>query len=147
MNIATGASGNLLQGFALPVNIERMANTTADEWNITSNGALMFRAIDGYVDLVIDVRLTGSISGVGPGSSGTFEVQLVRPVGGVDTVAVSQDSVNMGTLNAKNISFESYTHTISDPFITDGVRVVLNNTSASTITITGDTVVVKGTQH
>jgi len=147
MNIASGASGNLLQGFAFPGNIERMANTTADEWNITSNGALVFRAIDGYVDLVIDIRLTGSISGVGPGSIGTFELQLVRPVGGIDTVAVSQDIINMGTLTAKNISFESYTHTITDPFITDGVQVVLNNTSASAITITGITVVIKGTQH
>jgi len=147
MNIASGASGNLLQGFTFPANIERMANTLAEEWDITPNGALVFRAIDGYVDLVIDARLTGSISGVGPGSIGTFELQLVRPVGGVDTVAVSQDMINMGTLTAKNISFESYTHTITDPFITDGVRIVLTNTSASTITITGITVVIKGTQH
>ena len=147
MNIAAGTSGNLLQGFSLPANIERMANTTADEWNITSNGALVFRAIDGYVDLVIDVRLTGTISGVGPGSIGTFELQLVRPVGGVDTVATSQDMINMGTLTAKNISFESYTHTITDPFIIDGLRIVLNNTSSSTINITGITVVIKGVQH
>jgi len=147
MNIAAGATSNLLQGFVLPTNIERMANTTADLWNITSNGALQFAAIDGYVDLVIDVRLTGSISGVGPGSVGTFELQLVRPVSGVDAVAVSQDMINLGTLTAKNISFESYTHTITDPFITDGVRVFLNNTSTSAITITGITVVVKGTQY
>jgi len=147
MNIASGARGNLLQGFSFPANIERMANTTADEWGITPNGALVFKAIDGYVDLTIDIRLSGTISGVGPGSLGEFSIELVRPVAGVDTIAAERGVIGMGTLNSKSICFESYTHTITDPFITDGVRVVLNNTSASAITITGITVVIKGTKH
>jgi len=147
MNIASGSTQNLLQGFVFPDDIERMANTKADEWSITPNGALVFKAIDGYVDLTIDVRLSGTIAGVGPGSLSEFSVSLIRPVAGVDTVAAERGVIGMGTLHSKSICFESYTHTITDPFITDGVRVELNNTSASAITITGVTVVVKGTQH
>jgi len=147
INIASGAKGNLLQGFAFPDNIERMANTTADQWGITPNGALVFKAIDGYVNLNIDVRLSGTISGVGPGNLGEFSIELVRPVAGVDTVASERGIIGMGTLNSKSICFESYTHTVTDPFITDGVRIELNNTSASAITITGITVVIKGTKH
>ena len=147
MNVASGARQSLLQGFTFPANIERMANTVASEWDITSNGALIFRALDGYVALTIDVRLSGTIAGVGPGSLGEFSIELRRPVGGVDTVAAERGVIGMGTLNSKSICFESYTHTITDPFITDGVRVELNNTSASAITITGVTVLIKGVQH
>ena len=124
-----------------------MANTIADDWNIASNGALIFKGIDGYVALTIDIRLTGTIGGVGPGSLSEFSVSLVRPVAGIDTIAAERGVLGMGTLSSKSICFESYTLNLDDPFITDGVRVMLNNTSASAITITGITVLVKGTRH
>ena len=147
MNVSSGNTVNLLQGFTLPANIERMANTVAGDWSITPNGALVFRAVDGYVALTIDVRLTGTIGGVGPGSLSEFSVSLVRPVAGVDAIAAERGVISMGTLNSKSICFESYTLNTDDPFITDGVRVVLNNTSQSTVSITGITVLIKGTQH
>jgi len=147
LNIAPGASSNLLQGFSFPANVERTANTTADDWGVTTSGALVFNAIDGYVALTIDVRLSGTIAGVGPGSLSEFSVSLVRPVAGVDTTAAERGVTNMGTLNSKSICFESYTLNTDDPFITDGVRVILNNTSASAINITGITVLIKGTKH
>jgi len=147
MVINPGGRSGLLQGFTFPDNIEHMANTIAEDWNITPAGALVFKALDGYVDLTIDVRLTGTIAGVGPGNLGTFSVEMRRPVAGVDTIASERDTINMGTLDAKSICFETYTHTITDPFITDGVQFILNNTSASAITITGITVVVKGQKH
>jgi len=145
--VQPGQTRSLLQGFAFPTNIERMANTAADEWQITPQGALVFKSLDGYVALSIDVRLSGTIAGVGPGSLGEFSVAMWRPVAGVDTIAAEIGAINAGTLTSKSISFSTYTHQITDPFITDGVRFVLNNTSSSAITVTGVTVLVKGVQH
>ena len=51
---------------------------------------------------------------------------------------------NTNDLTGKGVAFNTYTNTSSDPFIANGLKLVLNNTSGQTVTITGVTLLVKG---
>jgi hypothetical protein len=96
----------------------------------------------------MDVRLTGTIPTSGPGSVAASFLEMARPVGGVVTVAASRDIVNIGTdLTSKSTIFDTYTHEITDPFITDGVQFNLRNNFTGAMNITNVRVVIKGTRH
>jgi len=147
INVGTGATQNLTQGLLLPRDVILAPNTDSALWDISPAGLIKFPAFDGFVRVDFDIRLSGTISGVGPGSLAAFFVQMVRPVNNIDTVASVRDSLNVGMLDSKSIPFPSYTNSLQDPFITDGVRFELNNPTASTINITRVDILIQCTRH
>lgn len=95
-----------------------------------------------YCDYTIDIRLTGTISG-NANTSREFLLQLRR----ADDSLIEGKTVikiNDNNLSSKGIIFETYTSGELDPFIVNGLKLQINNTSTQIITLTGATVLVKG---
>ena len=142
--IASGAIYNMLSTYNLANDVLLYANTQISDWQLIS-GALIFPALDGYTNYTIDVRLYGTIGG-GGGTVTEFSVQLTRQTAG--TVAAERGVIKVDSnLAAKAVTFESYTLDLTDPFIDGGVRIEINNTSGSSISLTRADVVIKGTKH
>lgn len=96
-----------------------------------------------YIPYSMEIRLQGTISGALP-TTREFSIQLQRAS---DSSIVSNKSiikVTGNSLNNRSASYTTYTNTTSDPFITDGIKFILNNNSGATITLTGFDFLIEG---
>lgn len=96
-----------------------------------------------YCDYTFDVRLTGTIGG-GTNTAREFSIELQR---GSNNSLVERKAivkVNGTDLASRAVSFNTYTNTSTDPFISGGLKLIFNNTSGQTITITSITLLIKG---
>lgn len=147
--VANGATYNLMTSMALnaPTMIASYNIPASSLWNLTS-GVLKLHATatdpakTKYTSYSIAVRITAAISGV-VDSAKMFTVGLVRPNG---TVLASNEILNMdsGPQYPYVSNFETYTFDVTDPFIVDGLTLILNNTTGSTITISAIDILIKG---
>jgi len=113
----------------------------------TATNRMLFPGFDGAIRYFVDVRLTGTIASVGPGSVSAFFVEMTRPAESTP-IARTVDSPNTGSLDSKGFLFKTYTRTLNDPFIRSDSGVVWNlyNPSASAITITHIDLSIDGTR-
>lgn len=151
--ITTGTTQNLLDLISLTgsaTNIVTTANINTSNYNLTG-GILKLPYIptvnnkytNAYCDYNIDVRITGTIDGsVNTAREFNIELQRASDNSIVETHNVTKTNTN--DLTGKGVVFSTYTNTSSDPFIANGLKLVLNNTSGQTVTITGVTLLVKG---
>lgn len=151
--ITTGTTQNLLDLISLTgsaTNVVTTANIDASNYNLTG-GILKLpymptvnnKYINAYCDYNIDVRITGTIDGsVNTAREFNIELQRASDNSIVETHNVTKTNTN--DLTGKGVVFSTYTNTSSDPFIANGLKLVLNNTSGQTVSITGVTLLVKG---
>lgn len=153
ITVDTGTTNNLLDSVSLTgstTNVVTVANILATNFNLTG-GILKLPYMptvdskykNAYCDYTIDVRLTGSIAG-SVNTAREFNIELQR---GSDNSIVETHNItktNTNDLTGKGVAFSTYTNGSTDPFIADGLKLVLNNTSGQTVTITGITILVKG---
>lgn len=147
--ISTGTQKDLLSLISLTGsagNVVTVANIEATDFNLTT-GALKLPNYttkgytSTYCDYNIDIRLTGTIAG-NVNTSREFALELQR----ADNTLIERKAVikvNDTTLGSRGTVFETYTLGADDPFIANGLRLVLNNTSGQTITLTGLSVIIK----
>ena len=147
--ISTGTQKDLLSLISLTGsadNVVTVANIEATDFNLTT-GALKLPNYttkgytSTYCDYNIDIRLTGTIAG-NVNTSREFALELQR----ADNTLIERKAVikvNDTTLGSSGTVFETYTLGADDPFIANGLRLVLNNTSGQTITLTGLSVIIK----
>lgn len=151
--ITTGTTQNLLDLISLTesaTNIITTANIYASNYNLTG-GILKLpymptvnnKYTDNYCDYNIDVRITGTIDG-SVNTAGEFNIELQRASDNSIVETHNVTKTNTNNLTGKGVVFSTYTNTSSDPFIANGLKLVLNNTSGQTVTITGVTLLVKG---
>lgn len=151
--ITTGTTQNLLDLISLTgsaTNVVTTANINASNYNLTG-GILKLpymptvnnKYTNAYCDYNIDARITGTIDGsVNTAREFNIELQRASDNSIVETHNVTKTNTN--DLTGKGVIFSTYTNTSSDPFIANGLKLVLNNTSGQTVTITGVTLLVKG---
>lgn len=151
--ITTGTTQNLLDLISLTgsaSNVVTTANIDASNYNLTG-GILKLpymptvnnKYTNAYCDYNIDVRITGTIDGsVNTAREFNIELQRASDNSIVETHNITKTNTN--DLTGKGVVFSTYTNTSSDPFIANGLKLVLNNTSGQTVTITGVTLLVKG---
>ena len=147
--IDTGTQKDLLTLVSLTGsddNVVTVANIEATDFTLTS-GALKLPNYttkgysSTYCDYNVDIRLTGTIAG-DVNTSREFALELQR----ADNTLLERKAVikvNDTTLGSRGTVFETYTIGADDPFIANGLRLVLNNTSGQTITLTGLSVIIK----
>lgn len=151
--ITTGTTQNLLDLISLYAtsdNVVTTANIDAFNYDLTS-GILKLpymptinnKYTNAYCDYNIDVRITGTIDG-SVNTAREFNVELQRASDNSIVETHNVTKTNTNDLTGKGVVFSTYTNTSSDPFITNGLKLVLNNTSGQTVTITGLTLLVKG---
>lgn len=151
--ITTGTTQNLLDLISLTgstTNVITTANIDVSNYNLTG-GILKLpymptvnnKYTNAYCDYSIDVRITGTIAGsVNTAREFNIELQRASDNSIVETHNITKTNTN--DLTGKGVVFSTYTNTSSDPFIANGLKLVLNNTSGQTVTITGVTLLVKG---
>lgn len=136
------SSGNTLNLFTLAT----LSNATVANIPLTSyslvNNALKLPALAGFVDYNIDIRLTGTISG-NVQTAREFSIELRR---GNDTLVERKAviKINDTTLDARGTNLETYSLGVDDPFTASGIKLIVNNTSGQTLTITGFSIIIKG---
>ena len=147
--ISTGTQKDLLSLVSLTGatdNVVTVANIEATDFNLTS-GALKLPNYttkgytSPYCDYSINVRLTGTIAG-NVNTSREFSIELQR----ADNTLIERKAVikvNDTTLTSRGTVFDTYTLGADDPFIANGLRLVLNNTSGQEITLTGLIILIK----
>jgi hypothetical protein len=151
--VNTGATQNLLDLVSLTgsgTNTVTVANILATKYNLTG-GILKLpylptvnnKYTNPYCDYTIDVRITGTIGG-STNTAREFDIELQRASDGSIVETHNVTKTNTNDLTGKGVAFNTYTNTSSDPFIANGLKLVLNNTSGQTVTITGVTLLVKG---
>jgi len=145
MTITGGQMGvNLIQGMTIDNFSPTQSKNVDSSWfNIYDHPQYgrLFQFVEVFdCALNMDIRLSGTISGVGSGQTGDFLVSLIRPDGGVMMVARDVGApvaATTTTLNAKGFVYPSYIISPTDPFVTDGLRWELNNPTQATITLSG----------
>ena len=147
--ISTGTQKDLLSLVSLTGtsdNVVTVANIEETDFNLTS-GALKLPNYttkgytSTYCDYSINVRLTGTIAG-DVNTSREFSVELQR----ADNTLIERKAVikvNDTTITSCGTMFDTYTLGADDPFIENGLRLVLNNTSGQEITLTGLIILIK----
>lgn len=151
--VNTGATQNLLDLVSLTgsgTNTVTVANILATKYNLT-DGILKLpylptvnnKYTNPYCDYTIDVRITGTIGG-STNTAREFDIELQRASDDSIVETHNVTKTNTNDLTGKGVAFNTYTNTSSDPFIANGLKLVLNNTSGQTVTITGVTLLVKG---
>lgn len=151
--VNTGATQNLLDLVSLTgsgTNTVTVANILATKYNLTG-GILKLpylptvnnKYTNPYCDYTIDVRITGTIGG-STNTAREFGIELQRASDASIVETHNVTKTNTNDLTGKGVAFNTYTNTSSDPFIANGLKLVLNNTSGQTVTITGVTLLVKG---
>ena len=108
-----------------------------------TNLALLFPPFRNYTDYRIRVQLEGTIGG-SFGSDRQFSLELRR---GADNSLVLEDyvvKINDNDLTGLTRNYTSFVNGLSDPYITGGLRIVLNNASGTAITLTGFSLLVQG---
>ena len=149
--ISTGTQKDLLSLVSLTGtsdNVVTVANIEATDFNLTS-GALKLPNYttkgytSTYCDYSINVILTGTIAG-DVNTSREFSIELQR----ADNTLLERKAVikvNDTTLTSRGTVFDTYTLGADDPFIENGLRLVLNNNSGQQITLNGISVIIKCT--
>lgn len=151
--VNTGATQNLLDLVSLTgsgTNTVTVANILATKYNLTG-GILKLpylptvnnKYTNPYCNYTIDVRITGTIGG-STNTAREFDIELQRASDGSIVETHNVTKTNTNDLTGRGVAFNTYTNTSSDPFIANGLKLVLNNTSGQTVTITGVTLLVKG---
>ena len=147
--ITTGTQKDLLTLATLDNtadNVILTANVESSDFALTS-GALKLPnyALKGYgseyCDYSVNVRLTGTIAG-DVNTAREFSLELQR----ADNTLIERKAVikiNDTTLESRGTVFETYTLGADDPFILNGLRLVLNNTSGQEIVLTGLSIIIK----
>ncbi len=110
----------------------------------TTNVSLVFPPFQSYIDYKIRVQLQGTIGGT-TGTDRQFTLELRR---GSDNSLVLGDyivKIDGNALTNLTRVYTSFSDGLADPFIAGGLRVVLNNNSGTTITLTGFSLLVQGT--
>lgn len=108
-----------------------------------TNLALLFPPFRNYTDYKIRVQLQGTITGAS-GADRQFNIELRR---GADNSLVLADyvvKIDGNDLTGLTRLYTSFVNGLSDPFITGGLRIVLNNTSGTSITLTGFSLLIQG---
>lgn len=109
--------------------------------NTGANALLKFPANAKLTSYMSDVRLTGSMTS---SSDRTFTLQLRRS----DNSLVKGDTFTKsgGTaLTSESNNIFTYTNGINDPYTIGGLKMEINNTSSSNITLTGFELIIDGT--
>lgn len=119
-------------------------NINASEFNLQTPNVIQFPNINRYTSYTITIRLTGTLDGVAQNDS-VFYIKLLRAD---NTVITSQNVVRVieNSLESNGVNLSTYTVNSLDNFITDGVKIVIDNTSASAVKInlTGFDILIKG---
>lgn len=149
--ISTGTQKDLLSLVSLTGtsdNVVTVANIEATDFNLTF-GALKLPNYttkgytSTYCDYSINVILTGTIAG-NVNTAREFSIELQR----ADNTLLERKAVikvNDTTLTSRGTVFDTYTLGADDPFIENGLRLVLNNNSGQQITLNGISVIIKCT--
>lgn len=138
-NLFTTVTSGDVTGATL-TNFEYIA--TGFSYNST-NVSLVFPPFKDYTDYKIRVQLQGTITGLS-GADRQFNIELRR---GADNSLVLADyvvKIDGNDLTGLTRLYTSFANGLSDPFITGGLRIVLNNTSGVSITLTGFTLLIQG---
>lgn len=145
--IPTNSTYNLMQLLNLTDKVVFTGNVGISEYSLvnagTANALLKLPNIDGFVDYTISVRLTGTVgTGEDPRE---FYIDLRR----ADNTVVEGRAIlklNSSALDRRGISFESASLNSNDNFITSGIKLVINNptTGSASITLTGVEILIKG---
>lgn len=108
-----------------------------------TNLALLFPPFKDYTDYKIRVQLQGTIAGAS-GTDRQFTLELRR---GADNSLVLADyvvKIDGNDLTGLTRLYTSFVNGLTDPFITGGLRIVLNNNSGTSITLTGFSLLIQG---
>lgn len=139
-SVDNNASYNILTTVDLATDVTMEANVLKSEYSLTG-GILKLPSSNAYTDVSIEVRLSGSFGG-GESTSREFNIQLQRSDDTVvATAAVLKVSGN--DLTKRSANFQTFTNGLDDPFITNGLKLVVNNTSGQTLNITGCDILIK----
>lgn len=147
VTVNNGTSYNLMTSLTAPdVSGATTTNftyiTTGFSYN-SGNVSLVFPPFKDYTDYKIRVQLQGTITGAS-GADRQFNLELRR---GADNSLVLQDyvlKIDGNSLDGLTRLYTSFVNGLSDPFITGGLRIVLNNNSGVSITLTGFTFLIQG---
>lgn len=140
--VNTGTTLDLLSLLSLTGsadNVVTVVGKAVDQYDLTTGVLKMFSST--YNDMAIDIRLTGTIAG----SANTAREFLVELQRSDNTVIEKKSVIKVATNDISNrgISFNTFTNTTADPFISGGLKLILNNTSGQTVTVTGVSVLIK----
>ncbi|MCL2217929.1 MAG: hypothetical protein FWB91_13060 [Defluviitaleaceae bacterium] len=150
MTIATGQRQRLTTILAQQGNnaITSQINHVLDDLAFdAANGRIKF-ASGRDKKVTFGIRLTATMTGVGPGNVGEYVIEMTRPDTGAtaDRIVNTVPGTNTGNMTYRNHTMTSYVAGTTDAFVTNGVAFDFNNTSASTITITGVTITIDVTK-
>lgn len=99
-----------------------------------------------FVNYSVQVTINGSISGAA-GTAREFKIQLARTTPTVFTRGTGIVKVDNNILTDRsNPPILTFQQGTNDPFVTDGVRIELNNTTTQTITINSFNILIQGTK-
>lgn len=138
--VNTATTYNLFTTVDLASDVTLAANMDASNYSLV-DGALKLPTNAGYIDYGIEVRLNGSFAG-GENTNREFGIQLQR----ADGTIISEKAivkVSGNDLSNRSVVFETYTNTDTDPFIANGLKLVINNTSGQTLNLTGCDILIK----
>jgi len=140
--IADANTLDLTALFNLSTDVQRIANVPITEYSMEM-GALKLPNLNRYVGYSFTYTLTGSIGG-GANSAREFRMELQRANGiFIRSSPVIKAANNL--LEGRGTAINTYTFDSTDPFITDGFRMVLNNISGQTIQITSVNLLIQAT--
>jgi len=108
-----------------------------------ANLALLFPPLKNYTDYKIRLQLQGTIAGT-VGTDRQFNIELRR---GADNSLILADyviKIDGNDLTALTRLYTSFVNGLTDPYITGGLRLVLNNNSGAAITLTGFSLLIQG---
>lgn len=139
--IPNGDILELIPLFNLAIDVQKVANISTTDFEIVTN-SLKLPNLNRYVGYNITYTLLGTISG-GAGVAREFKVELRR----FDNSLVRNSPVIKivdNQLEGRGTAINTYTFDSTDPFITGGLKLVLNNTSGQSITLTGVNMLIQG---
>lgn len=123
-------------------------NTTGYSFSGTGSARLLkFPAINELCNYQIQLTINGTIGG----SNGTpreFKIQLQRQLPTLFTKSTGIVKVDNNTLTDRNNPpILTFTNGATDPFITNGIQIQLNNTTSQNITITSFSLNIQGSRN
>ncbi len=147
VTVANGNSYNLFTTVT-STDIENSIKTNMDYINTKfsfqdTNLAIVFPPFKDYTDYKIRLQLQGTIGGAS-GANRQFAIELRR---GNDSTLVYADyviKIEGNDLTGLARLYTSFVNGLADPFITGGLKIILNNTSGVSITLTGFTLLIQG---
>lgn len=135
--IPGGTAYNLLNAFTLPEHL--LINEEGLNYDYSGNGidqVVHFPYVADKVRISVKLRLTGIID-----SATAYRMWGYQLIRGGETTPFEEKSgfkfAPLWSINRNTIDFESNMRGANDPFITQGVKMLLNNTEDRTITVRG----------